>query len=81
MATRFIPNVIGRAEAIRERLAQTSGTCPPNVVLIERRYVVALLQLIAHTDCVERRGALELDPVSYTARYGGKDLGLTKDMF
>lgn len=71
----------GLADAIRERLAQASGTCPPDVVLIERHYLVAMLQLLAHTDCVERHGALELDFVSYTAQYRGKDLGLTKDMF
>lgn len=71
----------GLVDAIRERLVQAPGTCPPDVVLIERHYLIALLQLLAHTDCIERRGALELDPVSYTAQYAGKDLGLTKDMF
>lgn len=71
----------GLVDAIRERLAQAPGTCPPDVVLIERHYLVAMLQLLAHTDCVERHGALELDLVSYTAKYRGKDLGLTKDMF
>lgn len=68
-------------DAIRARLALASGTSPPDVILIERHYIVALLQLLAHVDCVERRGALDLDPVSYIARYAGKDLGLTKDMF
>src|SRR5690242_2430640 len=71
----------GLIDAIRERLAQAAGTCPSDVVLIERHYLVALLQLLAHADCVERRGALELDAASYTAQYAGRDLGLTKDMF
>jgi len=71
----------GLVDALRERLAQVSGTCAPDVILIERHYIVALLQHLAHVDCVERRGALDLDPVSYTARYAGKDLDLTKDMF
>lgn len=71
----------GLVDAIRERLAQVSGTCAPDVILIERHYIVALLQRLAHVDCVERRGALELDPVSYIARYAGKDLGLSRDMF
>ncbi len=51
------------------------------MVLIERHYVVALLQLLAHTDCAERHGALELDATSYTAQYAGKNLDLSKDMF
>lgn len=71
----------GLVDAIRERLAQVSGTCAPDVILIERHYIVALLQHLAHIDCVERRGALDLDLVSYIARYAGKDLCLTKDMF
>jgi len=68
-------------DAIRERLAKTSDTCPPDVIQIERHYLVALLQQLTHVDCVERHGALELDAVSYTAQYAGRDLGLTKDMF
>lgn len=71
----------GLVDAIRERLARVAGTIPSDLVQIERHYVIALLQLLAHADCVERRGALELDFASYKARYAGEDLGLTKDMF
>lgn len=71
----------GLVDAIRERLAQASGTCAFDLVAIERHYLVALLQHLAHTDCIERCGALELDAASYKARYAGADLALTKDMF
>jgi len=71
----------GLVDAIRARLALTSGNSPPDVVLIERHYIVALLQHLAHVECVEQRGALEVDPGSYIARCAGKDLGLSKDMF
>lgn len=71
----------GIVDAIRERLAQVPGAFPSDLVSIERHYLIALLQLLAHTNCIERRGALELDAASYKARYAGLDLGLTKDMF
>jgi hypothetical protein len=68
----------GIVNAVRGCLA---GQLPSEMVQIERHYVVALLQLIEHTDCHERNGALEMDARSCTATYAGKDLGLTKDMF
>jgi hypothetical protein len=73
----------GVVDAIRECLAHApaAGAAPSDIVPIERHYLIALLQLLAHTDCIERRGALEMDAASYKARYAGMDLGLTKDMF
>jgi DNA-binding response OmpR family regulator len=68
----------GIVDAVRERL---SGQLPSEIIQIERQYVVALLQLIEHTDCHEHNGALEIDPRSYRATYAGKYLGLTKDEF
>ena len=68
----------GIVDAVRERLA---GQPPTEMVQIERHYVVALIQLIEHSDCDERNGALAMDTKSYRATYAGKDLGLSRDMF
>lgn len=70
--------MVGIVDAVRECLA---SQLPSELVQIERHYVVALLQLLEHTDCHERNGALEMDLKSYRASYAGKDLGLPRDMF
>src|SRR5579863_6196979 len=71
----------GIVETVRERLAVVSPEYSPDMVLIERHYVVALLQQLEHKNGACRFGSLEMNAAAYTAKYAGRDLALTKDMF